>query len=121
MEYAWTECTVPEALHLYHQAQRMCADAVKLAQSSGEVVYGLQVTSALNLAAPLHISATCSIERAKPSRVAAALTSRCRWKQQPLAREERRLFQMNATIDSLGIAPHDSAWSSISWLQRSVR
>jgi hypothetical protein len=42
MEYAWTECTVPEALHLYHQAQRMCADAVTLAARSGEVVYGLQ-------------------------------------------------------------------------------
>ena len=40
MEYAWTECR--QTLHLYHQAQRMCADAVTLAARSGEVVYGLQ-------------------------------------------------------------------------------
>ena len=40
MEYAWTECQ--QTLHLYHQAQRMCADAVTLAARSGEVVYGLQ-------------------------------------------------------------------------------
>jgi len=85
MEYAWTECTVPEALHLYHQAQRMCADAVKLAESSGEVIYGLQVRSAYQLRAT---SFDCAGE-----------TKPCRSRsEEPLARENAGFSKTDTTI-----------------------